>query len=67
MEAQGSCDARFGPVRECFAEILCAQAGTGAAFAAWCDDGRVADLWGGYADWGRHRPGRLAAWFSRTR
>jgi CubicO group peptidase (beta-lactamase class C family) len=56
MEAQGSCDARFGPVRECFAEILCAQAGTGAAFAAWCGDERVADLWGGYADWGRHRP-----------
>ena len=56
MEAQGSCDARFGPVRECFAEILCAQAGTGAAFAAWCDDERVVDLWGGYADWGRRRP-----------
>ena len=56
MEGQGSCDARFGPVRECFAEILCAEAGTGAAFAAWCDDERVVDLWGGYADRGRRRP-----------
>ena len=56
MEGQGSCDARFGPVRECFAEILCAEAGTGAAFAAWCDEEGVVDLWGGYADRGRRRP-----------
>ena len=34
MEVQGFADGRFGPVRECFAEILAAQPGTGAAFAA---------------------------------
>src|SRR5450432_1102890 len=56
MEVQGHADPRFGPVRDCLAEILGAQPGTGAAFAAWCDDRRVVDLWGGYADAGRHRP-----------
>ena len=56
MEIQGFADARFGPVRDCFAGIAGAQAGTGAAFAAWCDGRRVIDLWGGYADLGRRRP-----------
>ena len=55
MEVQGFADGRFGPVRECFAEILAAQPGTGAAFAAWCDGRLVVDLWGGYADLGRRR------------
>jgi len=53
MEMQGSADVRFGPVRECFAGVLAAQPGTGAAFAAWCDGRLVVDLWGGYADSGR--------------
>jgi hypothetical protein len=35
MEVQGLADRRFGLARECFAEILAAQPGTGAAFAAW--------------------------------
>ena len=56
MEVQGLADGRFGPVRQCFAEILDGQAGTGAAFAAWCDGRLVVDLWGGYADSGRRRP-----------
>jgi CubicO group peptidase (beta-lactamase class C family) len=55
MEVQGFAEGRFGPVRQCFAEILAAQPGTGAAFAAWCDGRLVADLWGGYADTGRRR------------
>ena len=55
MEVQGLADGRFGLVRDCFAEILAAQAGTGAAFAAWCDGRLVIDLWGGYADLGRRR------------
>jgi CubicO group peptidase (beta-lactamase class C family) len=55
MEVQGFADARFGPVRDCFADIVGAQAGTGAAFAAWCDSRPVVDLWGGYADLGRRR------------
>jgi CubicO group peptidase (beta-lactamase class C family) len=54
MEVQGFADGRFGPVRQCFAEILAAQAGTGAAFA-WCDGRLAVDLWGGYADPGRRR------------
>ena len=55
MEVQGFADGRFGPVRRCFAEILAAQPGTGAAFAAWCDGRLVVGLWGGYADLGRRR------------
>jgi len=55
MQVQGFADGQFGPVRECFAEIVAAQPGTGAAFAAWCDGRLVVDLWGGYADAGRRR------------
>jgi len=50
MDAQGFTVPRLGPVRECFAEIVGAQPGTGAAFAAWYDGELVADLWGGRAD-----------------
>ena len=49
MEVSGQVDTRFGPVRECFAEVIRGQAGTGAAFAAFCDGRLVADLWGGWA------------------
>lgn len=56
MTVQGFAGARFGPVRDCFAEILSGQAGTGAAFAAWHDGQLVADLWGGHADAERRRP-----------
>jgi CubicO group peptidase (beta-lactamase class C family) len=56
MEVQGFTDARFGPVRDSFAEVLRAQPGTGAGFAVWCDDRPVVDLWGGYADSARRRP-----------
>jgi CubicO group peptidase (beta-lactamase class C family) len=56
VDIQGQVDARFGPVRECFAEVARGQAGTGAAFAAWYDGRLVADLWGGWADPGRTRP-----------
>ena len=53
MSVEGHVDARFGPVRECFTEVVGGQAGTGAAFAAWCDGRLVADLWGGHADLAR--------------
>jgi hypothetical protein len=43
MDVQGSVEFRFEPVRQCFAEILGAHAGTGAAFAAWSDGRWVAD------------------------
>jgi CubicO group peptidase (beta-lactamase class C family) len=56
MDVQGFADGRFGPVRERFAEILAAQPGTGAGFAAWCDGRLAVDLWGGYADLSRRRP-----------
>jgi len=56
MDVQGFVAAGFEPVRECFAEILGRQPGTGLAFAAWSDGRWLADLWGGYADLGRHRP-----------
>jgi len=56
MEVSGRVDSRFGPVRERFADVVRGQAGTGAAFAAFCDGRVVADLWGGWADRERVRP-----------
>src|SRR5258706_14048562 len=56
MEVQGVADGRFAPVRECFADVLGGQAGSGAAFAAWCNGRRVVDLWGGHADRARTGP-----------
>jgi CubicO group peptidase (beta-lactamase class C family) len=56
MGVEGHVDARFGPVRDCFTDVVGGQAGTGAAFAAWCDGRLVADLWGGSADLARSRP-----------
>ena len=58
MDVQGSVEARFEPVRQCFAEVVGAHTGTGAAFAAWSDGRWVVDLWGGYADQGRQREWR---------
>jgi CubicO group peptidase (beta-lactamase class C family) len=55
MDVQGFADARFGPVRDCFAEVVRAQPGTGAGLAAWCDGRLAVDLWGGYADVARSR------------
>ena len=56
MDVSGRVDTRFEPVRERFAEVIRGQAGTGAAFAAFCDGRLVADLWGGWADLERARP-----------
>jgi CubicO group peptidase (beta-lactamase class C family) len=56
VDVQGFVAGRFEPVRQCFAEILGAQTGTGAAFAAWHEGRWVVDLWGGYANLGRSRP-----------
>jgi CubicO group peptidase (beta-lactamase class C family) len=58
MGVSGRVDTRFGPVRECFAEVVREQPGTGAAFAAFCDGRLVADLWGGWADLRLTRPWR---------
>lgn len=56
MKVNGWLDARFSDVREVFAEVLDAQPGTGASFAAWHDGRWVVDLWGGFADAARTRP-----------
>lgn len=48
--------AGFEPVRETFAQVVEAQAGTGAAVAIWHDGRWVVDLWGGHADAARSRP-----------
>ena len=45
MDVQGYADARFGPVRDCFADVVRAQPGTGAGLAAWCDGRLAVDLW----------------------
>ena len=55
MDIGGYVQPGFEPVREAFASVLAAQAGTGAAAAAWRDGEWVVDLWGGpaSADGGR--------------
>ncbi len=58
MNAHGTVDRGFEPVRLAFAEVLGAQRGTGAAAAAWHDGRWVADLWGGSADEPRSRSWR---------
>jgi YchJ, middle NTF2-like domain len=55
MDVQGFAGGPFGPLRQYFAEILTAQPGAGAAFAARCDGRLDVDLRGGYADLGRRR------------
>ena len=49
MDVGGYARPGFEPVREVFASVLAAQAGTGAAAAAWRDGEWVVDLWGGQA------------------
>ena len=67
VEVQGFADGRFDLVRECFAGILAAQPGTGAAFAAWCDGRLVVDLWGGSPTPDGAAGGKRAAWSSHIR
>jgi CubicO group peptidase (beta-lactamase class C family) len=62
VDVQGFVADGFEAVRECFAEILGAQAGTGAAFAVWSDGRWLADLWGGYAAREPGRPGHGRTW-----
>jgi CubicO group peptidase (beta-lactamase class C family) len=58
VQAEGTVDPTFEPVREAFADVALAQPGTGAAVAAWVDGAWVADLWGGWADEARTRAWR---------
>ena len=56
VELKGTCDQRFLPVRDAFAENFAAHGEVGAAVAVVVDGRPVVDLWGGYADAGRSRP-----------
>jgi CubicO group peptidase (beta-lactamase class C family) len=56
VDVRGHADPRFAAVRQCFAAVLDAQRGPGAAFAASCDGRLVVDLWGGQAGPGPGMP-----------
>ena len=50
VDVQGTCDARFEPVRDVLAEQLDSGHDTGASIAVDVDGRTVADLWGGWCD-----------------
>jgi CubicO group peptidase (beta-lactamase class C family) len=50
VDVQGTCDARFKPVRDVLAEQLDSGNDTGASIAVDVDGRTVADLWGGWCD-----------------
>ena len=50
VDVQGTCDARFEPVRDVLAEQLGSGNDTGASIAVDVDGRTVADLWGGWSD-----------------
>jgi CubicO group peptidase (beta-lactamase class C family) len=52
----GTCDPRFAPVRDAFADNFRVRGELGAAVAVVVDGRPVVDLWGGSADLGRTRP-----------
>jgi len=49
MDVQGLADGRFGRVRQCFAEVVRAQPGTGAGFGISQDGYGMGGLGGSYA------------------
>jgi CubicO group peptidase (beta-lactamase class C family) len=55
---EGTCDARFEPVRNAFAANFAKHDELGAAVAVTIDGREVVNLWGGYADPARTRPWR---------
>jgi CubicO group peptidase (beta-lactamase class C family) len=50
VDVQGTCDARFEPVRDVLAGQLDSGHDTGASIAVDVDGRTVADLWGGWCD-----------------
>ena len=50
VDVQGTCDARFEPVRDVLAEQLGSGNDTGASITVDVDGRTVADLWGGWSD-----------------
>lgn len=56
IEIKGTCDERFGAVKEAFAKNFEGDKEVGASFAATVDGRSVVDIWAGYADEARTRP-----------
>ena len=56
LRIEGTCDPRFAPVREAFAQNFSTLGETGAAVAVTLDGRSVVDLWAGHADAARTRP-----------
>jgi CubicO group peptidase (beta-lactamase class C family) len=56
VDVQGTCDARFEPVRDVLAEQLGSGNDTGASVVVDVDGRTVLDLWGGWCDPGHGRP-----------
>lgn len=56
VDVQGTCDARFEPVRDMLAGQLDSGNDTGASIAVDVDGRTVADLWGGWCDEEHHTP-----------
>jgi CubicO group peptidase (beta-lactamase class C family) len=56
VEVQGSCDARFAPLREALRENFADRGELGAAVAVVLEGKLVVDLWGGWAEEARTRP-----------
>ncbi|MEA3216526.1 MAG: hypothetical protein QOJ19_2682 [Acidimicrobiia bacterium] len=55
-QIEGTCDDRFGAVREAFAANFAAGVDVGASVAVYLDGQPVVDLWGGFADRDRTVP-----------
>jgi CubicO group peptidase (beta-lactamase class C family) len=56
VDVHGTCDARFGPVRDTPAAQLDSGNETGASIAVDVEGRTVVDIWGGWCDPGRARP-----------
>lgn len=58
LKIEGTCDARFAPVRDTFVRNFSTLGETGAAIAITLDGRPVVDLWAGHADAARTEPWR---------
>jgi len=56
IRAEGTCDPRFGAVREAFERNFAERGDWGASVCVYVDGARVVDCWGGHADRARARP-----------
>jgi CubicO group peptidase (beta-lactamase class C family) len=56
VRIEGTCDERFGAVRDVLARNLADGTDIGASAAVFLDGEPIVDLWGGYADEARTRP-----------